>query len=111
MANVILNDEQVRVNETSKGKIYSKNYRSLTQELRAKGTDVTLNTEKHSFFINGNAYYVGPSMASIKTLADVRANAKDIQFCDSSIDGGKSWVPCMMLVKNNGEHGDFSDLI
>lgn len=61
MANVILNGEQVRVSETSKGTIYFKNYRSLTAELRAKGTDVTLNTEKHSFFINGNAYYVGPS--------------------------------------------------
>lgn len=58
MSNVILNGEQVRVNETSKSTIYSKNYRSLTAESRAKGTDVTLYVERHSFFINGNTYYV-----------------------------------------------------
>lgn len=132
MANFeVINGENVRVNTTAQGKIYSKNYRPLVSELRAKGTAVTYNPEKHSFFISGNAYYAGgKSMENIKTLADIRKNASQVQFCDSITDTSLAmqqkanaervangeqpkpieWVPCMFIT-TTGEHGDFSDLI
>ena len=104
----IINGENVRVSETSKGTIYSKNFRSFISELRAKGTDVTLNKEKHSFFICGNAYYVGPSLQG-ENLAGIKSKAHQIQVNEQSLDGER-WVPCLFL-PTQGESDDFSSLL
>ena len=97
MANTtVINGEEVRVNETSKGTVYSKNFRSLTEEVSACGTDYArLNPSKHAFFLGGNSYYVGPSLQD-KDFNGLRAVAEQIQICDSSIDG-ENWVPTLFL--------------
>lgn len=102
----LINGENVRVNTTEKGKIYSKNFRSMKEECLAAGTtDFRVNQEKHSFFLGGNSYYVGPSLQG-KNAAQIAALGKDIQICDSSVDGSK-WVPCLFLA-TSGEAGNFS---
>lgn len=102
----INNGEQVRVNETSKGTIYSKNFRSMKEECAKQGTtDFRVNKEKHSFFLGGQAYYVGPSLQGMGA-AEIAAKGKDIQICDSSVDGQK-WVPCLFL-PTSGEGASFA---
>lgn len=102
----VINGEQVRVNNTEQGKIYSKNFRSMKEECNTQGTtDFRVNKEKHSFFLGGKAYYVGPSLQKMNA-AEIAARGKDIQICDSSVDGEK-WVPCLFLA-TSGEGGSFA---
>lgn len=99
----VINGEQVRVNTTAQGEIYSKNFRSLKEEVNSVGTaDFRINKETHAFFLGGNAYYVGKSLHGMGAN-EIAAKAKDIQICDSSTDGSK-WVPCLFL-SNTGEAG------
>lgn len=102
----IINGESVRVNNTSKGVMYSKNFRSLKEECAVLGTvDFRVNVEKHSLFLRGNAYYVGPSLQG-KSAQELASLGKDIQICESSVDGSK-WVPCLFL-PTSGESASFS---
>ncbi len=107
MANTtVINGEQVRVNETEQGTIYSKNFRSMKEECSKAGTtDFRLNQEKHSLFLGGNSYYVGPSLQK-KSVDEIAALGKDIQICESSVDG-KRWVPCLFLA-TTGKGGSFN---
>ena len=102
----VINGEQVRVNETTRGTIYSKNFRSMKEECAKQGTmDFRVNKEKHSFFLAGQAYYVGPSLQGLGA-AEIAAKGKEIQICDSSVDGSK-WVPCLFLA-TSGEGASFA---
>jgi len=107
MANIeIINGESVRVNETSKGTMYSKNFRSMKEECQKLGTtDFRVNQERHSLFLGGNAYYVGPSLQG-KSASEIGALGKDIQICESSVDK-ENWVPCLFL-PTTGESASFS---
>ena len=102
----VINGEQVRVNTTAQGEIYSKNFRSLKEEVNSVGTaDFRYNPAKHALFLGGNAYYVGPSIKA--TNAQELANlGKDIQICESSTDGER-WVPCL-FISTVGESATFS---
>ena len=102
----IINGENVRVNTTEKGTIYSKNFRSMKEEVLAAGTqDFRLNQERKSLFLGGKSYYVGPSLQG-KSAAEIAALGRDIQICESSVDKEK-WVPCLFLA-TQGEAGTFS---
>lgn len=94
----VINGVEVRVSETAKGNIYSKNFRSLQEEANAKGTTYAeINAEKHAFFLNGSAYYIGPSLQGL-SVQEIAEKASQISVCDSSVDG-KTWVPCLFLSK------------
>lgn len=97
MANTtILNGVEVRVNETAQGTIYSKNFRSLAEEVKSAGTDYCRLVQKnHAFFLGNKSYYVGPSLKD-KDFEGLKAVASDVQICDSSIDG-TNWVPTLFL--------------
>ena len=102
----IINGENVRVNNTPKGVMYSKNFRSLKEECAALGTvDFRVNVEKHSLFLRGNAYYVGPSLQG-KGAKELASLGREIQICESSVDKEK-WVPCLFL-PTSGESASFS---
>lgn len=102
---IIENGMQIRVNTTSRGTMYSTNFRSLKEEAQSLGTkDFRYNKEKHSLFLGGNAYYVGPSLQG-KSTAEIASLGKEIQICDSSMDKQK-WVPCLFL-PTTGESGSF----
>lgn len=107
MANVeIINGESVRVNTTNRGTMYSKNFRSLREECAALGTcDARVNMQKHSLFLGGNSYYVGPSLQG-KSVSELAALGKEIQVCESSVDK-EHWVPCLFL-PTQGESVSFS---
>jgi hypothetical protein len=99
----ILDGVEVRVNETAQGKIYSKNFRSLAEEVKSAGTDYCRLVQKnHAFFLGNKSYYVGPSLKD-KDFAGLKAVASDVQICESSIDG-KNWVPTLFL-PTTGECG------
>lgn len=99
----LINGIEVRVNETAQGKIYSKNFRSLAEEVKSAGTDhCTLVQKNHAFFLGKKSYYVGPSLQD-KNFAGLVAVASNVQICESSIDG-KKWVPTLFL-PTTGESG------
>lgn len=99
------NGEQIRVNNTERGTIYSKNFRTMKEECAALGTvDFRVNQQKHSFFLAGKSYYVGPSLQG-KNAAQIKALGRDIQICESSVDQ-VNWVPCLFLA-TVGEAGSF----
>lgn len=101
----VINGESVRVNTTAQGEIYSKNFRSMKEEVNKVGTsDFRLNAEKHALFLGGNAYYVGKSLHGLNA-SELAAKAKDIQICDSSTDGER-WVPCL-FISSVGEAATF----
>lgn len=102
MAQTILIDGvECRMNETKKGVIYSKNFRSLKAEAESAGTvEARVDTAKHAFYLGSNAYYIGPSLQS-KSAQEIAELASDISVSDSSIDKVK-WVPCLWL-SNVGE--------
>lgn len=99
MATTLIDGIEVRVNTTSQGTIYSKNFRSMEAECNAQGTDdFALNEQKHALFIGAQAYYVGPSLHG-KSIDEIASLGKQLQVCDSSVDG-KKWVPCVFLPTN-----------
>jgi hypothetical protein len=96
METKIINGEEVRVNRTERGTMYSKNFRSLKAEADAAGTrEARIVPEKKAFFLGGNAYYIGPSLQG-KNEEEIASIASQIQICESSVDGTK-WVPCLFL--------------
>lgn len=101
-----INGVEVRVQVTPNGKIYSKNFRSMKDECAKAGTlDFAINESKHAFFLGSEAYYIGPSLQG-KSVDELISLGKDIQICDSSINGD-TWVPCLFL-STNQKRGSFS---
>lgn len=99
MATTIINGVECRVTTTDRGSIYSKNFRSMKQECNNQGTDdFALNEAKHALFIGAQVYYVGPSLHG-KSIDEIASLGKQLQVCDSSIDGQR-WVPTVFLPTN-----------
>lgn len=97
METKVINGVEYRVNTTAQGEILSGNFRSLKEECNSLGTtEARVNLQRHAFFLGGQSYYVGKSLQG-KSAAEIGQLAKNIQICDSSTDGGKSFVPCLFL--------------
>lgn len=97
METKVIKGVEYRVNTTAQGEILSGNFRSLKEECNSLGTtEARVNLQRHAFFLGGKSYYVGKSLQG-KSAAEIGQLAKNIQICDSSTDGGNSFVPCLFL--------------
>ena len=86
------------IESQTKGEMWKRHMRSMKEECIKKGTtDFRVNVEKHSFFLKGDAYYVGPSLQGLNA-DELAKEGRNIEICDASIDKGKSWVSCLYKV-------------
>lgn len=81
--------------------IISRNQMTVEElkSMQADNLHVKENPKKAgSFFFscgNINAGYISPK--ALEAIKD-GAQAKDLKFAECSLDGGNTWVPCLMIV-------------